>query len=267
MITSKTNQQVKNVVLLQKKAKERKSQNVFLVEGERMVLEAPLDRVKNIYISEDLYNEKCNGDNTRIEQFIKKCEEAGILVEEVANDVYKAMTDTVTPQGIMAIITRAESCILEDSDAYLLLEEIQDPGNLGTLFRTAEAAGIKQVIMSPGCVDIYNPKCVRSTMGTLYRMPFYKCKNDDEWYAAISKLQDEGVNIFGAALGASQSYSQVDYTSKCGFIIGNEGNGLREETINKSISVIIPMEGAIESLNAAMAGGILMYEMSRQRRL
>ena len=181
----------------------------------------------------------------------------------MSGEVIKSISQTVTPQGIAAVIARREYEAYGDKDRYLLLEDIQDPGNLGTLMRTAEAAGIDMVIMSRGCVDIYNPKTVRSTMGTIYRLPFIQCTDTAMWHTVIRELKDAGVKLYGGCLEGGKCYTEVDFSGKCGIVIGNEGNGLSQDTLNMTDKVYIPMQGEIDSLNASVAGSILVYEMTR----
>ena len=135
---------------------------------------------------------------------------------------------------------------------------------MGTIVRTAEGAGVTGVIMSRDCVDIYNPKTIRSTMGSIYRMPFYYA---EDILKAICKIKDAGIKVYAAHLDGEKSYDEEDYAFSCAFLIGNEGNGLREETSKMADHyIIIPMSGEVESLNAAIAASVLMFEVKRQRR-
>ena len=146
----------------------------------------------------------------------------------------------------------------------LVTENVQDPGNLGTMFRTAEGAGVTGILMSRDTVDIFNPKTIRSTMGSIYRMPFLYT---EDLKKDISELQKEGVHFYAAHLKGKASYDEADYQKPSAFLIGNEGNGLTTEIADLAdVYIRIPMEGKLESLNAAMAAGILMYEANRQRR-
>jgi TrmH family RNA methyltransferase len=146
----------------------------------------------------------------------------------------------------------------------LVLEDIQDPGNLGTIFRTAEAAGATGIVMSRGTVDIFHPKVVRATMSAVFRMPFY-ISND--LCAEISAFRERGIRSYAAHLGGKRAYDELPLSKGCAFLIGNEGNGLSEElTAQADEKIIIPMAGGAESLNAAMAAGILLFEAARQRR-
>ena len=145
----------------------------------------------------------------------------------------------------------------------LLLDGIQDPGNLGTIFRTAEGAGVDGIIMSSDTVDIYNPKTVRSTMGSLYRMPFFYEK---DLKGVVERIKEKKVSVYAAHLKGKHAYYLEDYRRGCAFLIGNEGNGLTDELAALADTYIrIPMEGQVESLNAAIAAAVLMYEVKRQR--
>ena len=160
-------------------------------------------------------------------------------------------------------VSNIEEMLRDKAPLFLLLENIQDPGNLGTMLRTGEGAGVSGIIMSRDTVDLYNPKVIRSTMGSIYRVPFYYA---EDFAAAVHQVQQAGVSVYAAHLRGKNSYACQDYTKGTAFLIGNEGNGLREETAELADCYIrIPMEGKVESLNAAVASSILMYEAHRQR--
>ena len=147
---------------------------------------------------------------------------------------------------------------------FLVLEDLQDPGNMGTIFRTAEGAGVDGIFMSTNCVDIYNPKTIRSTMGSVYRVPFVIAPDLQDVFAWFKK---QGIRSYAAHLKGKNSYDQEDYTRGTAFLIGNEGNGLRDEVADAAECYIkIPMCGEVESLNAAVASSVLMFEAARQRR-
>ena len=151
-----------------------------------------------------------------------------------------------------------------DGTHLLLLENIQDPGNLGTMFRAGEGAGVTGIVMNARCVDIFSPKTIRSTMGSILRVPFY-ITND--LASVIQKCRQAQVTVYAAHLGGESYYDSFDYRKGTAFLIGNEGNGLTEEIAGCADEYVkIPMEGQVESLNAAMAAGLLMYEVNRQRR-
>ncbi len=257
MITSTSNQRVKELLQLQKKAKIRNQEGVFLAEGSRMVLEAPKDRIRKLYISES-YDKKHG----------KELKEQGFQYEVLSDTVFAYVSDTKTPQGILAVIRQLdykfEDMLTKENPHILVLDNLQDPGNLGTIFRTAEAAGVTGILMSKDCVDIYNPKTIRSTMGAAYRMPFLYMEDILE---GIRLLKEEQIHVYAAHLEGKYSYDIEDYRKGTAFLIGNEGNGLRQKIADMADTwVRIPMQGQAESLNAAVAAAVLMFEVSRQRR-
>ena len=266
MITSTSNQQMKNIAALLKKSKERKNTKTFVVEGPRMVIETPVDKLKSVYVSEGFEQ---NPDNREILKEIQdNCTKANAIYEIVADNVFKSVSDTQTPQGIMAVVAMPSynlSELLSGNNTHLLiLESIQDPGNLGTMVRTGEGAGVTGIIMNKTTVDLFNPKTIRSTMGSIYRVPFYVT---DDLADTMKELQQQGISLYAAHLKGEHSYDEEDYTKACGFLIGNEGNGLSDEIANLADTYIkIPMEGQVESLNAAISATLLMYEANRQRR-
>lgn len=187
--------------------------------------------------------------------------------EVVSDSVFNKISDTITPQGILCVVEQfhynMKEILQKENPLLLVLENIQDPGNLGTMLRTAEGAGVDALIMSRDTVDIYNPKIIRATMGSIYRMPF--CYVED-LHEALGELKKAGVHTYAAHLKGTQLHTEQDYSGKTAFLIGNEGNGLREETAALTDTYIrIPMEGKVESLNAAVAAAVLMYEAKRQR--
>lgn len=151
----------------------------------------------------------------------------------------------------------------KDRPLLVLLEDLQDPGNLGTILRTGEGAGITGVIMSKKTVDIYNPKTIRSTMGSIYRVPFLYVEDME---GTIRILREKGIRVYAAHLRGQDYYSGFSFVEGTAFLIGNEGNGLRRETADLADCYLkIPMEGQVESLNAAIAASLLVYEAHRQR--
>lgn len=260
MITSTANGQVKHVVNLMNKAKYRRENREFAVEGMKMVLEAPEESVEKIFVAESFVQSHKSG--------LENIQWDSPKVETVSDNVFKQMSDTMTPQGIMAVVKMKESSlsqIVGQGKAFVIVcEDLQDPGNLGTIIRTGEGAGISGIIMSKNTVDVYNPKTIRSTMGSIYRVPFLYTENLKE---TICQMKALGVTVYAAHLNGNNSYAKEDYSGKCAFLIGNEGNGLRSETTELADKLIkIPMEGSVESLNAAVSAAVLMYEVNRQRR-
>ncbi len=277
MITSNKNTNVKSVISLRDKAKVRRSEGLFLAEGIRMVLESPKELLRDLYLAESILldSEKRRQVEAYLDYNLDEltgCDEISlspnIRIFLVSDDVMKTMSDTLTPQGILAVIVQPSYSldeILNRKPAQLLvLEHIQDPGNLGTMFRTAEGAGTSAILMTRDTVDLFSPKVIRSTMGSIYRMPFLVV---DDLAQTIHLLQEDGIQFFAAHLKGETNYDLMDYQGPTAFLIGNEGNGLSDEIAKCADKYIrIPMGGQLESLNAAMAAGILMYEAARQRR-
>lgn len=257
MITSSSNPRMKHIIQLNKKAKTRYEERVFVVEGIKMCMETPKERMEAMYVSESFLIEEKN--RKLIEDYV---------YETVSDNVFSHISDTKTPQGILCLVKMPEytleDLLGEGNPHLLILENIQDPGNLGTMMRTGEGAGITGMIMNKNTVDIFHPKTIRSTMGSLFRVPFYIT---DDLEGTIRVLRAKGVRMYAAHLDGKVSYDKPDYTLPCGFLIGNEGNGLSRETAELADTYIrIPMEGKVESLNASVASALLMYEVNRQRR-
>lgn len=284
MITSFGNRSVREVIQLIQKAKARNKQGLFVVEGVKMFSEAPEKRIERVYLARRAEEELREAYGEKLDR---------VSCEIVADEVFDRMSDTKTPQGILTLVKQYQYR-LDDllagkqkrvyisgstgervsviggvpggkkNPLFLLLEDIQDPGNLGTLFRTGEAVGVNGILMSSHTVDVYNPKTIRSTMGAVYRVPFVYVEDLCE---TIHLLQKNNICVYAAHLDGKESYDAYDYRSGTAFLIGNEGNGLREETAACAKErIVIPMEGGVESLNAATASAVLLYEAYRQRR-
>ena len=257
MITSVSNAKIKNVMQLNQKAKARREQGLFAAEGRKMFLEAPESWVSQVFVSETV---------SRDGELMSQAEK--YPCEIVKDSVFRQMSDTQTPQGIMTVLKKP-SYTLEDilggeNPLIMILEDLQDPGNAGTILRTGEGAGVSGVLLTKTCVDITNPKVIRSTMGSVYRMPFLYVESV---VSLTQELKERKIRTFAAHLKGRNSYDQESYTGGTAFLIGNEGKGLTEEASDSADCLIrIPMCGKVESLNAAMASGILMYEAARQRR-
>lgn len=253
MISSTSNSRIKNIVNLKNSARARRQQDCFLVEGPRMFFEVPKDRLLEVYVTEEF--EEKYGDRL-----------AGCRYERISDAVCRHLSDTRTPQGVTALVKKQEASLEEmladESPCLFLLENLQDPGNMGTILRTSEGAGVSGIIMNRESVDPYNPKVIRSTMGAIFRMPFIIV---DDFEPVLEQLKKAGIRTFAAHLDGEPFYRQ-DYRGGCAFFIGNEGNGLSEKlTARADRKIKIPMKGQVESLNAAVAATVLMYETLRQR--
>ncbi len=256
LITSASNKQIRQVVQLMTKRKERELLKRFVFEGIRMFREAPEGFVEKVFVSESFWN---------------KCQEKHLfkesITELVKDDVFHKMSDTKTPQGVLCIAKQPfydrELLVKDSKGVYLVLENIQDPGNLGSIFRTAEAAGVNAIFMTRNTVDLFNLKTIRATMGSVYRVPFAYIDSVDE---IVSEFHRNEIDTYATFLGKSESYLDVNYQKGFALIVGNEGNGLSEQTaLLAHKRIIIPMQGKIESLNAAIATSIVLYEAVRQR--
>lgn len=257
MITSSSNGQIKSIIQLNNKGKARRESGLFVVEGIKMYREAPRDWIYKVYISQSLWEK----DGWEMEL-------AQVSHEVVSDSVFRQMSDTRTPQGILTLVKqpshKKEKLMDRENPLLVVAEDVQDPGNMGTILRTAEGAGADGIFLSRGCVDIFNPKTIRSTMGSVYRMPFVYVEDMEE---LMKELAKRNICTYAAHLNGKNFYDGEDYTGGTAFLIGNEGNGLSPQISRAAWCLIrIPMEGKVESLNAAMACGILLYEASRQRR-
>lgn len=260
MISSNANAQMKEIVKLQKSARERKKKQQFLVEGIKLTKEARIhSKLRKIYLMESIY--KKAGDS-EILSLIEDFE-----YEVVSDSVFMEISDTVTPQGVLGLVEMPvyslEEMLLDSRKSFLLLDDLRDPGNLGTIMRTAEGADMSGVILSKESVDLFNPKTVRSTMGAIFRVPFFYA---EDLVAVIERIKAKGLPVYGTMMQGSERYDRLSYSNGAGIVVGNEANGISEKVrMALTKGVRIPMGGKLESLNAAMAAGILMYESARQR--
>ncbi|MBR6704412.1 MAG: RNA methyltransferase [Lachnospiraceae bacterium] len=253
MITALSNPKVKDVAALEKKAALRKEKGLFVAEGRRFAAEIPPERVVTAYATPD-FAESPEGRELCLR----------LKPELVSPGVMEKMSDTKTPQGILALVRMAPSSLSDFGPGpVLILEDLQDPGNIGTLFRTAEAAGAGGIILSEGCADPYSPKVLRATMGAVFRMPFVISGDLKE---TARQLKADGFAVYAAHLKGEDLYAEAAFPEKCAFLLGNEGNGLSDEVSALADRLIrIPMEGRTESLNVAVAGALLLYEARRQK--
>lgn len=263
IISSAANDRVKQVIKWRDKGKERDHDKVYLVEGFKMFEEAPKEEIREVYVSESAVTKLTKEEYRTLDEKLKKLDYVC-----VTDDVMRKMSDTQTPQGILTVMERkkySEEIILSAGNPLLLfLENLQDPGNLGTIVRTGEGAGITGILMSAHTVDIYNPKTIRATMGSIYRVPFLYV---DDLGKAAEKLTQKGIHSYAAHLAGTEDYDSQPLREPSAFFIGNEGNGLSPELAQKAEKYVkIPMEGKVESLNAAVAASIFMYEAHRQRK-
>ncbi len=262
IITSVENPVVKLAAKLAASKKERTQQGLFVIEGLRLCMDALQSGVKcrYVFLTSDALARHYNS--------LKLVFAADAKVYEVSDSVFAKMSDTKTPQGMLCVcelVDRRRSVAdIDTSGCYIGLERIQDPGNLGTIIRTAEAVGLSGVVLGEDCCDIYSPKVIRATMGGVFRLPVYV---GDDTAAACEQLGKMGVATYAAVPDADACpVTQAGFTPGCVVFIGNEGQGLTPGLISACGSrLTIPMAGRAESLNAAMAAGIIMWEMVRPK--
>lgn len=250
-ITSRSNRIIKNIRAAENK-KGRAKTGLYLAEGKRLVGEAirdVFDSVESVLASESF----CK----KTKDFINTLDKSGKIVYITNDKLFDETVLTETPQGIAALVKIPEYIVpnLDEMSYLLILDGISEPGNMGTIIRTAEAAGIDCVMLSRGCTDIYAPKVVRSSMGSIFRTSF--CPFE---YPDTDKLKAAGFTVASTALHNSVSVDNADVSGKRAIVIGSEANGVSSELINASdLCVKIDMCGKVESLNAAVAAGIAMY--------
>lgn len=243
LITSTSNDKVKAWRKLHQR-KGRKQTQAFLGEGYHLLEEAwkSSQQIKEIIAEAE----------AELPEWT-----SGIPVERVSKEVFRRISQTQTPQGIAAVIQMSKEKEVR-GDRLILLDRIQDPGNLGTIIRTADAAGMDGIVLGKGTADIYNDKVVRATQGSLFHLPFYEADLKEE----VALLQQKGYEIWATALEDAMYYYDAEVPEKVALILGNEGAGVEPELIgqaNKRIS--IPIYGKAESLNVSIAAGILMYHL------
>ncbi|MCA1021852.1 TrmH family RNA methyltransferase [Halobacillus litoralis] len=242
MLTSLQNAKVKNWKKLHKR-KYRNQTGTFLVEGFHLVEEVMKSgwTVKELIVREE--TEVTLPDD--------------IPYTIVSRDVFAAVAETETPQGVAAVVAK-EDYTFTPGSLTLMLDAVQDPGNIGTLIRTADAAGFDQVIVGTGSVDIFNDKVIRASQGSLFHLPVLTGDLTDY----VGELKDQGVEIWASTLENAASYKELPIPEKAALVVGNEGSGISEELVEAADQqVYIPIYGQAESLNAAIAGAVLMYHL------
>lgn len=260
MISSTANARVKNIAVLQKKGKERRNQGLFVIEGRKLfeeVLRDAPEAICEVYVTE-----------TYLEQPAQKRFLEGVSYELVTDNVMKGMAETMEPQGILATVRIPQydkKLLTEKKEAvWIALEDLRDPGNLGTIVRTAEAAGVTGILLSDSSVDMYNPKVVRSTMGAIFRVPHFYVS---DFLGELERWKGAGATLYAAHLRGTRYYDEPEYEGCSVILIGNEANGLSDKAAELANCLVkIPMEGKAESLNAAVATSLFVYEAYGKRR-
>ena len=253
MITSTSNDRVKYAHALARR-KTRQEEGRFVVEGLRLVEEAIRANVRPdfVFYTNDL--------DERGKKLIERMHASGVVCLDVTPGVIKFCSETETPPGLLAVMPFASSMLPTRPALSVVADALRDPGNLGTLLRAAAAAGADEVLLGPGTVDVYNPKVVRGAMGTHFRLPMATMT----WPAISSHLN--GLSIWLADVQGAVPYTQVDWTKPCALVVGGEAEGASPEAEKLATGrVSIPMQHGVESLNAAVAAAIILFEAQRQR--
>ena len=256
MITSSSNDKVKYVRRLQGQRSVRHRDQRFVMEGVRLVEEVLRASVVPFFVfyTQDL------ADEARGKALLAALRGLGSPCYLVSDAVMAQCSDTVTPQGIMAVLPFPELVGPDRLTLGLIVDRLRDPGNLGTLLRTALAAGVEQVLLAPGTVDFSNPKVVRSAMGAHLSLPMV----DAEWETIAASVA--GCDVWLAAASGSRCYTEVDWTQPAALIIGGEAHGAEEKAQALADGCVsIPIDPVVESLNAAVAAAVILFEAVRQR--
>lgn len=256
MITSVRNPKVQQIRALQRQAKHRRELGAFVVEGARLADEALMS---GWAIRQALYTESLA---QSAPELVRALEARGVA-EIVSTAVMEAASDTQSPQGVILEIELKANALPKDLTFALILDGVADPGNLGTLLRSAAAADCDVVLCSPGCADPFSPKVVRSGMGAHFRQPILSL----DWPAIAKLVSEHKLTCFLAEAWEGKPYDQEAYADPLALILGGEARGSGEQAAKlQPTPVQIPMPGRIESLNVAAAGSILLFEIVRQRR-
>lgn len=256
MITSPQNPKLKLIRALQGRAKTRRKEKAFLVEGVRLLEEVVKAKWPIRFV---LYDRSLS---SRGKDLLTTLRTLIHDIEEVDSALLKSISDTETSQGILAVLDYAQLPIPNSPDFLLILDQIRDPGNLGTLLRTAAAAGVDAVILPPETADAFSPKVLRAGMGAHFHLPILSADWDE------IKDRVAGLKVYLAVMAGDVAYTEADFKSPSALVIGGEAEGASQSARDlASTRVHIPMPGEMESLNVAVAGAILLFEVVRQREL
>jgi len=257
MISSKDNPQIKAAKRLHQR-KGRLEDKAMLIEGARLVADAWRAGVEPYVV---FVQTETLTPTSPAHALLEEMANAGVTIEETSKAVFAELSDTVTPQGIAAVLPLPELAWPDRPQLLLALDGVRDPGNAGTLLRSAEAVGVQGALFGPGTVDPFNPKVVRAGMGTHFRLPIREVAS---WSDAASLAPIERWLL--AAGEAESAYDAIDWRQPAVLVVGSEAEGAGEEIRQRATPIAIPMRGGVESLNAAMAGTVILFEIARQRR-
>ena len=255
-LTSRDNTNIKNTVKLKNSSKFRRKTGLFIAEGVRVCYDALLSgaQIETVFVTEDAFDKYPE----KTAQLCGKSKKSFIVTDEI----FSHISDTQSPQGVLCVIKTLDKVTefdtIKNGGKFLVLDNVQDPNNLGTILRSAEAFGVTGVILSADCCDVYNPKVVRGSMGAVFRLPVCTAEDLPQWLTAHPQL-----HTYAAVVGAdAQRVTETTFEEPCAIVIGHEGNGIRQATAAACRHrITIPMNGKAESLNASVAAAILIWEM------
>lgn len=261
-VTSPQNKFLKLAASLKRK-KYRDELGLFLVEGVRLVEEAAQSSwlVETcIYTVQALKQE-------RVQEILSLLRSKDCRILQVSPALFDKITDTQEPQGIIAIVRKHtysfNDALSKEKPFFVVLDEVQDPGNVGTVIRTAVAAGCSGVILTKGCADVFASKVVRASMGSIFHVPIFENLTTDE---VVSYFAEHGITMLATSLQSSKVYFTVDLTVAVAIVFGNEGNGVSQTLLDHAENrLYIPLRGSVESLNVAASAAVILYEAVRQR--
>lgn len=256
LLSSKDNAHIKNAVKLKKSAKFRRQSGTFAAEGVRVCMDALRSgaEIETLFVTGQALQKNAAE--------VAALSEAAQKSFELTPELFAAVSDTQTPQGVLCVIKAldksADFDTIENGGKFLALDNVQDPNNLGTILRSAEAFGVNGVIMSADCCDVFNPKVVRGSMGAVFRLPVLVTGCLADWFSRHPQLHTYAAVVHGCA----EKVTQTVFETPCAVVVGNEGNGIKPETEQAcEHTITIPMNGKAESLNASVASAILIWEM------
>lgn len=258
MITSAKNSKIQEARKLQRKRR-RYETSQLLLEGVRLIqdaVDAGVQPLTLFYVPEML---DANGAG---QELLRTVQSSGASCLACSQSAFAPLAETVTPQGIAAVVPMPQLAPRQPLDLALVLDGVGDPGNAGTLLRSAEAAGVDAVLFAPATVDPFNDKVLRAAMGAHFRLPIVVCNTWEEVRSALSPKQA----LFVAESSASHAYDAVDWRQPSALIVGSEATGPSDWSVEHAQGVAIPMQGSTESLNAGVAGAVILFEAARQRR-
>ncbi|MDQ7028198.1 MAG: RNA methyltransferase [Anaerolineae bacterium] len=251
-IASLQNNRVKLVSLLQSKARIRRKERKIVLEGMRLIGDAVAQKQRPEFLFYEPQSVDWN--------FIAKLQNKNMLLIEVTDNVMKHVSDTQSPQGIIGVFPIPQPKIPKSAERVLILDAISEPGNMGTILRTAGAAGIQVVILTQGCVDPYNPKVLRGGMGAHFRIPILEA----DWSAIRGYCDD--LTVYFATGTGDLAYTDANWSQAWALVVGNEAHGVSDNANSlEGVTISIPMASNTESLNAAVATGVILFEAQRQR--